>query len=217
MEAHRTISLCGKKLNRPGHICAFFDSREQEYDVLSPYFAEGLECGEEVVTIVDSADIPTHASRLKARGITVESAMASGQLKILSSEDTYTQSGRFSSQRMYQLLQGALADAQRKKRRVRTAGVMGWSTRGHPGTEELMDYEARVNVLVPMYDCTLLCVYDLSEMSGSMVMDVLATHPYVIRGKSILENPYYVPPINVLKDALKGSVASPSAQPGLPA
>lgn len=216
MTAHRTISLCGKKLERPGHICAFFDSREQEYDILAPYFAEGIECGEEVVTIVDADDMRTHAARLKAHGIPVDAALDSGQLKILSSEETYTLSGRFSSQRMYELLQGALADAQRNNRRVRTAGVMGWSTRGHPGTEELMEYEAKVNVLVPMYDCTLLCVYDLSEMSGSMVMDVLATHPYVIRGRSILQNPYYVPPIDVLKKTL-GAALTPAAEAELPA
>ena len=53
----RLRPLCGRSLESPGHICAFFDSREQQYDVLSPYYKEGLDSGEEVVTIVDLAKI----------------------------------------------------------------------------------------------------------------------------------------------------------------
>jgi hypothetical protein len=49
-------------------------------------------------------------------------------------------------------------------------------------------------------------------MNGTLVMDVLATHPYVIRGRSILKNPYYVAPINVLKDTLMETGPLPSVQ-----
>ena len=65
-----------------------------------------------------------------------------------------------------------------------------------------MDYEARVNVLVPTYDCTLLCVYDLDTLSGAMVMDILATHPYVVHRRKVLRNSCYVPPIELLKSVL---------------
>jgi hypothetical protein len=200
---HRHVTLCGRKLDRPGHICAFFDSRDQEYDILVPYFKEGLREGEQVINIVDAERHADHCARLEARGIAVDDAVAGAQLKVLTSEETYTKGGRFGAQRMYELLQGALATAAWTKKRVRTSGVMDWATRGHAGTEELMDYEARVNVLVPIYDCTLLCVYDLNEISGRMVMDILRTHPYVIHGKQILENPYYVAPIEVLKQVLR--------------
>src|SRR5690606_25676625 len=90
----------------------------------------------------------------------------------------------------------------RNGRRVRTSGVMDWSLRGYPGTEELMEYEARVNVLVPIYQCTLLCVYDLAELGGRVVMDVLRTHPYVIDRGEILKNPYYRPPVEMLQSLL---------------
>lgn len=197
-----TVTLCGRHLGRPGHLCAFFDSRRDEYDVLTPYYQEGLDQGEQVINIVDADRYEDHQRQLAARGVPVADAMATESLKVLTSEDTYTSGGHFSAERMYGLLQDALATAHFKGRRVRTSGVMDWASHGHAGTEQLIDYEARVNVLVPQYDCTLLCVYDLAKLSGAMVMDILATHAYVVRGKRVLENSYYVPPIEMLRSVL---------------
>lgn len=202
MSAPRTVTLCGRALPEPGHICAFFDSRSQEYEVLSPYFKEGIELDEEVINIVDAERQTEHRARLQAQGIDVEDAVAKGCLRVLTSEETYTKGGKFGAERMYEMLQGALADARGNGRRVRTSGVMDWATRGHAGTEELMEYEARVNFLVPTYDCTLLCVYDVNEISGRMMMEILQTHSYIVYGGRVRENPYYVPPIERLREVL---------------
>lgn len=207
--ADPTVTLCGRNIGRPGHICAFFDSRTQQYDVLTPYFQEGLDQGEQVITIVDAHQCKDHCGQMASRGVAVDRAMEAGDLKVLTSADTYTAGGRFASDRMYRLLQEALASAHHEGRRVRTAGVMDWASRGHPGTEELMDYEARVNVLVPTYDCTLLCVYDLNQISGATMMDILITHPYVVHRRKVLENPYYVQPIDMLKSVLLDDAAPP--------
>ena len=72
-----------------------------------------------------------------------------------------------------------------------------------PGTDQLMEYEARVNRLTEKYDCTLMCVYDVSKVNGRAVMDVLATHPQVLMGDTIVENPYYVSPVTFLKGLLQ--------------
>ncbi len=199
-----SVTLCGRHLDRPGHICAFFDSRDEQYDVLAPFFKEGLDQGEQVITIVDADGQADHQRRLTSRGVAVDASLAGDDLRMLTSEDTYTSGGRFSAVRMYRLLQGALADARQHERRVRAAGVMDWSTRGYEGTGELMAYEARVNFLVPAFDCTLLCVYDLEKVDGRTLMDIMATHPYVVYRRQIKENPYYVPPIEVLRDVLLG-------------
>jgi hypothetical protein len=202
----RGVTLCGRQLPHPTHICAFFDSRDEEYEVLVPYYREGLKAGEEVITIVESSRLPDHRDRLRSAGIHLERSIEPGELRVLTSEETYTKGGRFGAERMYLLLQGALADAQHAGRKVRTSGVMDWATRGHAGTEELMDYEARLNVLVPLYDCTLLCVHDLNELSGTMVMDILRTHEYVIHRREVLVNPCYVPPIEMLKGIILGEM-----------
>lgn len=220
MHDSHAITLCGQKLERPGHLCAFFDSRDQEYDVLTPYYMEGLEAGEEVVTIVDAHRHGDHCAQIRARGLPVKEALEQERLKVFTAEETYTLGGRFESQRMYDLLQEALASARRNGRKVRTSGVMDWSAQGHAGTEELMEYEAKVNVLVPIYDCTLLCVYDLAKVTGQMVMDILATHPYVVHRRRVLHNPYYTSPVGLLKDVLLDGLPlslPPEGQKQLPA
>lgn len=202
MSSPRAVTLCGRDLPDAGHICAFFDSRDEEYDVLSPYYQQGILLDESVITIVDADRRADHCARVRAHGVDVDSALATGHFHVLSSEETYTKGGRFGAERMYDLLQGALADAKAGGQRVRTSGVMDWATRGHAGTDELMEYEARVNFLVPTYECTLLCVYDVNEISGRMMMEILQTHPYIVYGGKIRENPYYVAPIDRLREVL---------------
>jgi hypothetical protein len=210
MSDTRTVTLCGRQLKQPGHICAFFDSRDQEYSVLAPYYQEGLAAGEEVINIVDAHHEAEHMQRLRAHGIDVDAATTSDALKVYTAENTYTLGGHFDSQRMYDLLQGALHSAKHHGRRVRTAGIMDWSARGIAGTEQLMEYEAKVNVLVPIYDCTLLCVYDLATLSGQMVLDILATHPYVIHRRRVIQSAHYIPPLEILRDVLLDNGAHPT-------
>jgi hypothetical protein len=202
MSAPRTVTLCGRALEEPGHICAFFDSRSEEYDILAPYYKEGIALDERVITIVGEDRRRDHRAKLAAHGIDVETAEQDGHLAVLTAEETYVKGGRFGAERMYQLLQGALADAHQNGKRVRTSGVMDWALNGAAGTEELMEYESRVNFLVPTYDCTLLCVYDINEISGRMMMEILTTHPYIVHGRRIRENPYYVQPIDRLREVL---------------
>jgi hypothetical protein len=216
MSGPRTVTLCGRALEEPGHICASFDSRTEEYDILAPYYKEGIELDEEVITIVDAERDKDHRARIKAHGIDVDRATADGKLKLLQSEETYTKGGRFGAERMYEMLQGALPDARHRGHRVRTSGVMDWATRGHAGTEDLMEYESRVNFLVPSFDCTLLCVYDVNESSGRMMMEILSTHPYIIHNRRVRENPYYGAPIDRLREVLLPDAPSASTSTPTP-
>jgi hypothetical protein len=54
-------------------------------------------------------------------------------------------------------------------------------------------------------------VYDLSELSGRLVMDILATHPQVIHRREIVENPHYRPPLEMLGDLLAHPAAAAKA------
>ena len=84
-------------------------------------------------------------------------------------------------------------------RRLRTAGDMRWAAGSLVNTDALLEYEARVNEMTPKHDCTFLCIYDLSKISGQAVMDILSTHPMVLMGDRVYENPYYVEPATFLE------------------
>jgi hypothetical protein len=79
----RVATLCGQPLEGLQHVCAFFDSRDEQYQILNPYSQEGLDSGDRVVTVVESSFHDEHVRRMSAGGISVGGAMESGQFKVL--------------------------------------------------------------------------------------------------------------------------------------
>ena len=181
---------CGQDIHRPGHICAFFDTRDEEYDVLLPYLKEGVDQGEKVLNVLDASRHEEHRRRLREGGIRAEA----GDIDIASSEETYFVNGRFDMERMAQFVEETVSNARAAGCRVRTAGWMNWLDQGAPGSDRAVEYEARMNLLVPKYDCTFMCVYDLAQLGGPAVVDIIATHPWVILNGRIRKNEKYIPP-----------------------
>jgi hypothetical protein len=209
----KEVTLCGTKLTGVRHICAFFDSAEEQNEVLMPFLKEGIDEGEQVVTILDSATHDDHALRLEAAGISVAAAKAREQLRVLSTEATYTMGNVFVADRMYDMLASTLRDAESTKfKGIRAMGDMAWALRNCPGTEDLLIYEARVNQVAPQHDCTLLCAYDINRFSGRVVADILATHSHVVMGGRVHANPHYVEPLEFLQRVALRRRSEPTAR-----
>ena len=194
----RSIHLCGQEIDRPGHICAFFNSRDEEYATLIPYLKEGVDGGEDVLNVVDAVRLDDHRARLQTAGVSVNA----GDVSVASSEETYLAGGAFDMARMTKFVLDHLSRAAVAGKLVRTAGWMDWITREAPGTERVMEYEARMNLLVPEFDCTFMCVYDLSKLRGETVVDIMTTHPYVVLKGEIRKNPFFVPPEVYLREMI---------------
>lgn len=199
MNKHTSFSVCGESLSAPMHICGFFDSREQQYEVIIPYIMEGLEKNEKVINILEGNRHSEHCRCLANNGISIAEKLSSGQLEVLASENTYIKDGKFAAERMYKMLEQTLLSASRAGyESVRACGDMVWALKNLPGTDELLEYEASLNLLTPKHDVSLICMYDVSSFSQSTIMDILLTHPYVIKDGKISKNPHYVEPSALL-------------------
>ena len=75
---------------------------------------------------------------------------------------------------------------------------MEWTLGQRWGDAELFEFETRLNYVIPKYEDWVICSYDLSEFGASVVMDALRTHPVVIIGGLFHENPFFVPPEQLL-------------------
>jgi hypothetical protein len=96
---------------------------------------------------------------------------------------------------MVELIEKTVVDSRRNGYpRVRGFGEMHWALSGLPGTEELVEYEAKVNDIWDVYQDSLVCVYDVNRFSGRVLMDILHTHPKVILGGKVVENEFYMSP-----------------------
>ncbi len=77
---------------------------------------------------------------------------------------------------------------------------MGWAAREEVSSHRLLDYEARANhAALDGPASQVVCVYDLSVFSADFVLDVMRTHPLVLVGGTLYENPLYVPPLEFLR------------------
>src|SRR5581483_4559285 len=93
------IRIAGRTLKDARHICAFFNSREEQYKVLMPFFKEGVDRGEKVLNIVDARLHDEHVLACRKANIDVEAAKEKGQLEIRHWEDVYLKDGCFDGDR----------------------------------------------------------------------------------------------------------------------
>jgi hypothetical protein len=198
--ADAPIRLAGRTLTQKRHVCAFFNSREEEHKVLIPFLKEGIDRGEKVLRIMDPHLRDEYLSAYAARGIDVPTAVQNGQLEVRHWHETYLQGGRFDGDSMIRLLEEGLEESRKKYGLTRASGNMEWALEPVPGVTDIIEYEAKLNYVVAKYPDPLVCVYDLNRHSASVVMDILRTHPMVIVGGVLQENPLYVPPDELLEE-----------------
>jgi hypothetical protein len=209
-ESSQQIPLAGSMLGRYRHVCAFFGSSEEEYDTLLPFVRDGLERGERAFHILPSQNREDHLEQLRSAGIDVTAAQKRGQLEVATSQETYLRGGRFNKDAMLAMVEEVL----------RTGTTLGFPlTRiiGHAetvredwsGLNEWIEYEARLNEVLPRYDDPVICTYDLNLLNGSIAVDILRTHPVAIIGGLLCENPFFVPPQEFLRQLRQRSGAPP--------
>src|SRR3954465_10651188 len=89
----RRANLCGKPFEDLSHVCAFVDSRDQQYEIFLPFLREGMNCGECLLNIVAQQNRADHVERLVDGGIDSDELVADGRQKLLSFADTYLKDG----------------------------------------------------------------------------------------------------------------------------
>ncbi len=194
-ERRAPVHLAGHELVGTCHACAFFHSREEALRVLLPFAREGVAQDERTFQIVDPRHRDERIGDLRGAGIDVEDALARGQLEVAPWEEAYLRGGQFRQEAMLELIQRVLRDGRtRGFQATRLWADMEWALEELPGVSDLIEYEAKLNHVLPQYDDVVVCSYDLSRFGAGVVMDILRTHPMVIIGGTLQENPFYVPP-----------------------
>jgi hypothetical protein len=190
-----SVQCAGSSLGQHRHICAFFNDLDEQHRVLRSFIKEGFERGDKAFHLVNPELREEHVKRLAEAGINVQEGMDTGQLEVRPWQDAPLRGSRFDQDAWLvsfeQVLQSGPAAGYAQ---TRFLAHMEWALVDLPGVEDLLEFEARVNYVVPKYDDIVICAYDLSKFSASVVMDALRTHPVVIIGGVLQENPFFVPP-----------------------
>ena len=207
------IRLAGSELRDVRHVCAFFHSEDERYRVLLPFMKDGLACGDKAVHVVSPGEHDSHRHRLVEAGIDVRGAEERGELEVLSSTDVYLRDGRFDQDRMLNVFEQLAMEGRAKGRAGRFVCEMEWAAaEGHAHINDLIEFEFRVNDLWIRHPDAVICVYDLAKFDGQTVIDIVRTHPIIIIGGVLQENPFYVPPAQFLAE-LKGRRTTSASRP----
>jgi hypothetical protein len=151
-ESDEPIRFAGSVLDRYRHVCAFFNSADEEYLAMLPFIKDGFERGERAFHIVDPALRAEHLRRLESAGIDVVAAQQSGQFELRNWSDAYLQDGHFDQDRMLALLQAILEGGRTQGFPLtRLVAHMEWALEDRPGVDDLLEYEGRLNYLLPRY------------------------------------------------------------------
>lgn len=189
------IPFAGSQLDRVRHVCAFFNSEEEEYRVLLPFIQGGFDCGDKAVHVVSPGRHEAHLDRLASIGIDTVDAQRRGQLELKSNIQAYLRDGRFDQDRMLETFaEMAEASATGPYPLSRIVCQMDWASGNSTHIHELVEFEARVNDIWSRLNDAVICVYDLAKFGGETVIDMMRTHPMIIIGGILQENPFYVPP-----------------------
>ncbi|HEX3512688.1 MAG TPA: MEDS domain-containing protein [Trebonia sp.] len=210
--ARHPANIAGNTSGQRRHICAFFNSVDEQHRVLRPFIKGGFDQGDKAYHYVDPELRDEHLSWLAEAGIDVQAVTASGQLEVRPWADSTLSGGHFELNAWLvsfeQVLQSGPAAGYGQ---TRFLGHMEWALSDLPGVGDLIEYETRVNYVLPKYEGSVICTYDLTKFGASVVMDALRTHPAVIIGGVLQENPFFVPPDQLLQEIRQRRSASESA------
>jgi DcmR-like sensory protein len=146
------VRFAGSVLGPRRHVCAFFHTQEEWYRVLLPFIKEGFDRGEKAFHIVDPNLRHEHLRRLGSAGIPVEVAEGNGQFELRNWADAYLLDGHFDQDRMLALIEQVLSGGSEQGFPLtRLIAQMEWALEDRPGVDDLVEYEARLNYVLPRY------------------------------------------------------------------
>ena len=200
------IAFAGSTLGRYRHICAFFSSPQEEYETLLPFVREGIERGERAFHVLPVQYRQEHLDQLRSAGIDVTAAQQRRQLEVATPEEVYLRGGGFSKDAMLATIQEALKTGPKlgfplTRLIAHAEAVLQDGSKAN----EWVEYETRLNDVLPRYDDPVICTYDANLLNGTIAVDILRTHPVAIIGGRLYENPFFVPPGEFLPQIIERS------------
>ncbi|MFP4143120.1 MAG: MEDS domain-containing protein [Thermoplasmata archaeon] len=195
-------------LERADHLCCIYQGPEDGLFGINLFILNGLEKGERCVYIYDDREKEEIKNFFEGMGRSVDEFIEKGQLEFLSKEETFFKNGEFEPSGMIALIKRMEENALEEGfQGLRLTSEMTWALADRTGTGKLIEYETKLNKIIPQSGIKIMSQYNEKKFSPSVLVDVFYTHPKILLNDSIYGNPYYMPP-EVFLSHLKGEIDS---------
>lgn len=183
------------------HICGLYSGQPQRDQVVIPFLEAGLTAGDKCICVVDETD-PAKIFEELGHSVDTSASAAPKQLEVIRAADLYLRSGRFSADEIIGAWKATISDAMYDGRFDLVRAVETWSRRDVvPDMHELLLLESEMNRYLPLYPQVVVCLYDIDRFGAGIIANLLKTHPRMLVGGMLIENPYYLTPDEVLAGA----------------
>jgi hypothetical protein len=182
-------------LKRHRHMCAFFNSIDEEFRITLPFFREGLRHGSRLVAGLRDRDMEEHPRRLRAAGLPVDDLIREGRLELIRARDAYFPDGRFDGNGILKTVRAILDMGHRLGfPETRIVGHCECVLQDPETTRDFLRYESELNRFLPDYPDFAICAFDSQQVGTMVALEIFRTHPVVIIAGDVVENPYYEEP-----------------------
>lgn len=192
------ITFAGGVLDRYRHVCAFVSAPGEEHAVFDPFIRQGIDHGDRLLYLVDPATAAAPVNRLRHLGYDAGDLLERHRCEVRTWTETYLRGGSFDQAAMLDLLHEVLLTA--RSPRIRMVCDMGWAAERPDVADHLIEFEARANFIHAHHEHVVICSYATAQFDGAFIIDILRTHPMVLIGGMLQENPFFVPPSEFLEE-----------------
>jgi len=197
------LGVGGLEADPGDHICGVFSGEEERNQILIPFLQAGLASGDKCICVIDGT-APGQIVSTLGPGAEAAALTAGKQLEVIGASEMYLRSGRFSASEVIGVWKAAISDAMYAGQFDAVRVVETWSRRDViPDMNELLMLESEMNRYLPLYPQVVMCLYDMDQFGSGALVNLVMTHPRMLVGGMVIENPYYLTPDEVLAKAVQ--------------
>jgi hypothetical protein len=196
------LGLADARVPVGAHVCQIFSDDEERDLALLKFLSKGLAIGEKTACFSGNLDEKRLEEFTSRSQVHLGNAKEAGAFQHFGVHEVYFQGGVFEPDRMLGLL-AAFHDGAREEgyKAARVIGEMDPDVLSIRGGNRLLEYEARVSILLRQHPVTSMCQYDARLFDGATIMDVLRVHPMMVVRDMVVRNPYFMAPEQVLSES----------------
>lgn len=185
--------VAGQRMHPGDHICVLYRGRQQRDRFLQEFLIEGLHAGQKCLYMAPEDTADTFAS-------TVHDHVDPAHIRWLEVDHVADQyladDGIFSSRQIMSFWTSFVRRTfiEQGHEFSRAACEVSWVQKlSSVEFDQFVQYEREVTAFCASYPQVALCLYDLTDLPGSVLLSIINAHPRTLLSNMILENPYFTP------------------------